>query len=164
MEKRSIRVIVILSIIAAVLSFGSCRKDIDMVAQELEIIENYLKKYDLDDKVPTESGMYYIETIEGTGAVPIAHDTVEVYYTGSFLSGEIFDSNHGSDPLVFPLGEGHVIPGWDEGLTYMKEGGHALLIIPSWMAYGQYGYNNIPGYSPLAFIVELEKVTPGPYH
>jgi FKBP-type peptidyl-prolyl cis-trans isomerase len=58
------------------------------------------------------------------------------------------------------LGEGQVIPGWEEGLLMMKEGGKAQLIIPSDLAYGQSQPNYpIPPYATLVFDVELIEVS-----
>lgn len=63
-------------------------------------------------------------------------------------------------PLEFPLGQGRVIPGWDEGIGMMKVGGEARLIIPSSIAYGPSGAGGIiKPYSTLIFDVELVDVT-----
>ena len=55
-----------------------------------------------------------------------------------------------------------LIAGFDEGITYMKEGGKATFLIPSKLAYGTSGYYTIPGYTPLLYDVQLVKVIPGP--
>jgi FKBP-type peptidyl-prolyl cis-trans isomerase FkpA len=45
----------------------------------------------------------------------------------------------------------------------MKEGGQALLLLPSNLAYGKSGYYPyIQGYTPLLFDVELVRVKAGP--
>ena len=58
------------------------------------------------DFVQKPSGLYYLETLAGTGTAPVAHDTVYVVYTGKFLNGTVFDTNVGGNQLVFPIGEG----------------------------------------------------------
>ncbi len=100
------------------------------------------------------------ETV-GSGAVAEAGDTVTVNYVGMLDNGTVFDAsaNHGQ-PFSFTLGVGQVIPGWDQGVAGMKEGGKRKLVIPSDLAYGA---NGIPGVIPanatLTFEVELVKVT-----
>jgi len=106
------------------------------------------------------SGLYYSDLIVGSGPAPVAHHAAYVIYTGKFLNGVVFDTNVGDpDTLTFPVGEGWLIPGMDEGITYMREGGKALLLIPSKLAYGTAGlYPDIPGDIPLLFEVNLVKV------
>ncbi|MCK5220950.1 MAG: FKBP-type peptidyl-prolyl cis-trans isomerase [Candidatus Aminicenantes bacterium] len=81
-------------------------------------------------------------------------DTVTVKYTGKLLDGSVFDNGIFS----FILGRGEVIPGFDQGIAFMKEGGKAQLIIPSNLAYGSTGQNTIPPYTTLLFNVEILKV------
>ena len=142
-----------LIIILLILSvFSSCKNKFD---KELELLQVYLDENNIDAE-PTQSGMYYIETLEGTGSLPDFGNTVTVHYEGKFLDGEVFDSSTDSgEPFSFTLGLGQVISGWDEGISYMKNGGKATLIIPSNLAYGADGRGSIPGYSTLIFDVEL---------
>ncbi|MCF6184979.1 MAG: FKBP-type peptidyl-prolyl cis-trans isomerase, partial [Bacteroidales bacterium] len=67
-----------------------------------------------------------------------------------------FDSSYDrNEPFEFTLGRGQVIKGWDEGISYMKKGGKATLIMPSSLAYGASGAGSIPPYTSLIFEVEL---------
>jgi FKBP-type peptidyl-prolyl cis-trans isomerase FkpA len=105
------------------------------------------------------------DTKVGTGAEAASGKEVQVHYTGWFYRpltknghGREFDSSRGrGEPLVFPLGVGKVIKGWDQGLVGMKVGGKRTLIIPSRLAYGKAGMGNgaIPPDSDLIFDVEL---------
>ena len=62
-------------------------------------------------------------------------------------------------PFSFALGRGMVIPGWDEGIALLKEGGKAFLFVPPALGYGEAGSPPvIPANSELIFYVELEKV------
>jgi FKBP-type peptidyl-prolyl cis-trans isomerase len=83
-----------------------------------------------------------------------------VHYTGWLLSCEQFDSSktHG-EPFIFPLGKGHVIRCWDEGLVGMKVGGVRKLTIPPEMGYGFRGVGDvIPPDSNLVFEIELTTI------
>lgn len=116
----------------------------------------YLKEHSITVE-PTESGLYYIETKKGSGKTPEPADTVQVHYTGYLLDGTKFDSSLDRDKVFeFPLGQGRVIPGWDEGIGMMRVGGKARLIIPSSLGYGERGAGQaIPPFSTLIFDVEL---------
>lgn len=109
----------------------------------------------------TASGLYYVITKEGSGAVPEAGKTVKVNYTGRTIDGNVFDSNldpkfQHVEPLEFMLGRGQVIPGWDEGIALLKKGSKGVFYIPSGLAYGSQSPNpNIPNNAILIFDVEL---------
>lgn len=94
----------------------------------------------------------------GTGAEAAIGSTVRVHYTGKLDNGTVFDTSVGKDPIEFVLGSGMVIPGWEQGLLGMKQGGKRLLIIPPHLGYGADDYGPIPGNSTLVFEVELVEV------
>jgi FKBP-type peptidyl-prolyl cis-trans isomerase FkpA len=100
------------------------------------------------------------DIVVGTGAEAKAGDTVTVDYTGWLTNGTKFDSSIGKMPLVFVLGVGQVIKGWDQGVAGMKVGGKRKLTIPPDLAYGAQGAGNgvIPPNTTLVFDVELLKV------
>jgi peptidylprolyl isomerase len=107
----------------------------------------------------TASGLQYVMVQEGTGRSASPGDTVEVHYTGWLRDGTKFDSSVERDePLMFILGQGMVIKGWDEGIALLKEGGKARLIIPPSLGYGDRAIGQIPSNSTLLFDVELVKV------
>ena len=72
----------------------------------------------------------------------------------------MFDSSDkAGKPIDFPMGQGAVIPGWDEGIALLNKGSKAILLIPSSLAYGTRGAGaDIPANSPLRFEVELVDV------
>jgi FKBP-type peptidyl-prolyl cis-trans isomerase FkpA len=106
----------------------------------------------------TDSGMVYQTVTEGTGASPVATDTVKVHYEGKLVDGTVFDSSRESgEPVTFPL-EG-VIPCWTEGVQKMKVGGTAKLVCPPELAYGDQGRPpTMPGGATLTFDVELLEI------
>ena len=102
------------------------------------------------------NGLRFIDELVGTGASPQAGQTVKVHYTGWLTNGNKFDSSvDRGQPFDFPLGQGRVIKGWDEGVATMKIGGKRRLIIPSDLAYGPRGQGPIPAGATLIFDVEL---------
>jgi len=109
----------------------------------------------------TPSGLQFIDTTVGTGAEATVGALVSVHYTGwlytNGVKGAKFDSSKDrNDPFDFPLGAGHVIKGWDEGVQGMKVGGARTLVIPPELGYGARGAGGvIPPNATLMFDVEL---------
>jgi peptidylprolyl isomerase len=109
----------------------------------------------------TPSGLTYIITRKGTGKQPKAGDTVLVHYTGLLTNGVKFDSSlDRNEPIAFPLGAGRVIKGWDEGVSKLRVGDQATLIIPPHLGYGTRGAGGgvIPPDATLVFIIEVVDV------
>src|SRR2546423_5956620 len=102
-------------------------------------------------------GLGSLDLFVGTGPQPRRGDSVGVLYTGGLETGKKFDPSHDRrEPLVFPVGRGHVIKGWDEGVGSMKVGGKRKLVIPADLAYGDRGAGGlIPPGATLIFEVEL---------
>ncbi len=88
------------------------------------------------------SGVYYAITTPGAGANAAAGQKVQMKYTGKTLAGVAFDSNtdpafgHVS-PFEFTVGTGQVIPGWEQGIPMFNKGAKGILLIPSYLAYGE---------------------------
>ena len=108
-----------------------------------------------------DSGLRYQIIQEGTGQQPVAGQTVSVHYKGQLLDGTVFDSSYKRQkPLDCVLGQGQVIPGWDEGVSLLKVGDKARFVIPSDLAYGSRGAGGvIPPNAALIFDVELVTVS-----
>ena len=97
----------------------------------------------------------------GDGPEAKATDTVSVHYRGTLKDGTEFDSSLARPkPLVFVLGSGRVIKGWDLGIAGMKVGGLRKLTIPADLAYGERARGKIPANADLTFTVELMAVKP----
>jgi peptidylprolyl isomerase len=96
----------------------------------------------------------------GTGKTAKPGDKVSVQYVGvSYTNGRQFDASWDrGQPFEFTLGNGDVIPGWDQGVAGMKEGGRRMLIIPPDLAYGPQGQGPIGPNETLIFVIDLLKV------
>lgn len=135
-----------------------------------ELTNLVLERYEKAEK--KQSGLFYINILEGTGAKADFGKRVFVNYMVTDTAGRIFDTNveevakkggiyrervHYA-PFDFILGDDGLISGWTEGISYMRAGGHAKLIVPSSLAYGELGYHNIQPNTPLIFDIYLLKV------
>ncbi len=112
--------------------------------------------------VTTDSGLRYKDSVVGSGDEATKGKNVSVHYTGWLLGandekGAKFDSSADrGTPFSFPLGAGHVIAGWDQGVQGMKVGGKRTLYIPAKLGYGARGAGAaIPPNADLVFDVEL---------
>ena len=101
------------------------------------------------------------DIVKGKGKRAKKGDDVTVQYVGvAYSTGEQFDASwDAGQPFPFKLGAGMVIPGWDEGVAGMREGGRRMLTIPPDLAYGAAGAP--PSIGPnetLIFIVDMVKI------
>jgi peptidylprolyl isomerase len=118
-------------------------------------------------KIPKSSGappktLKVEDVIEGNGPAAKTGDKLSVRYVGVLYgSNKEFDASwdRGKAPFQLTLGEGQVIPGWDQGLIGMKVGGRRRLTIPPDLAYGPQGQPpKIPANSTLVFDIDLTKI------
>jgi peptidyl-prolyl cis-trans isomerase A (cyclophilin A) len=92
----------------------------------------------------TSSGLRYEIQKEGEGNKIVPGDQVAVHYRGMLADGQVFDdSEHRGQPISFKVGEGRIIPGWEEGIQLLKKGAEARLVIPPELAYGSQGAGGV---------------------
>ena len=121
----------------------------EQLSTDIAIIDEFLAGEGLD-AVATDEGIRYVILEQGDGPLPETGQKVRVNYTGTMLTGEMFDSNDSEEakkgnvyndartyePFEFALGAGQVIEGWDIGFGLLNVGTKARLFIPSPLAYG----------------------------
>src|SRR5487761_1441514 len=110
---------------------------------------------------PAPTELTIEDEIAGSGDEATQGRTVEVHYVGiSWSDGNQFDASWDRDETFsFPLGAGHVIPGWDKGVEGMREGGRRKMTIPPSLGYGASGAGGvIKPNETLVFVVDLISV------
>jgi peptidylprolyl isomerase len=101
---------------------------------------------------PTE--LVIEDVIVGTGREASLDSTVTVHYTlMAWSNGQVLESSWGQGPATFPLS--NLIPGWQEGIPGMKEGGRRLLVIPPDKGYGPAGQGSVGPNETLVFAIDL---------
>lgn len=163
MENKTLKIIQTVFLSMMILLIASCIETDKYEQQEETAIQDFLAlNPDLNFELKP-SGLYYLDVLVGSGLQAETHDTFYVKFTARYLGGGLFDTNVGTDDtLIYPVNEGWVIAGLDEGITYMREGGKSRMLIPSKLAFGSEGTWFIPGYTPLLFDVELVRLKKGP--
>lgn len=134
---------------------------INQRAKDDKTITDYLSAKGLTS-TKTESGLHIITLSPGVGLTPTKGNNVIVHYKAQFINADkpFINTYDKKVPFDFAIGWGLVIKGLDEGISTMKEGEKRLLLIPSYLAYGEKGQHNIvPADTPLLYEVELLKVT-----
>ncbi len=134
-------------------------KNAGLAQVELEAIAKYLNDNQISTE-PSQTGLYYIETLTGDGEFPISGDKVKVHYTLTTLTNDTIDSSvTRNQPLDFTIDQPGIIQGWHEAIKMMRVGGKALWLIPSQLAYGPQGRQPmIQPFTPLVFEVEFLEI------
>jgi len=132
--------------------------------RETKEVESYLAANHIQAQ-KTAKGVYYVIQNPGEGQQVDSGKQVAVRYTGKLMpSGKVFESNMTgpADAYKLVIGQGQVIPGWDDGLKLFKKGGKGTLYIPAYLAYdAQPGPGRKP-FENLVFDVQIEDVTDAP--
>jgi|GEM_PF-501112 len=161
---------IILPVLITMMVTGCLKDDWEEKARhEKEILETYLQNHNITEQQKTAGGIYFIEQVAGTGLTPRNGNFVVINFTGRYLEdGSIHETSYDSlkpewenadlysffvfGPLKFQFGNS--ITGINEGLSLMKEGGKAQLVIPSDRAFYDY--------KPLVYEIHLLKVIRNP--
>ncbi len=159
------------ALVVLAINIISCNPAKKYEEEERSLIADYIARNNIT-VAPDADGIYYIESDPGTGDLITVEDSVGVRYTGTFLSGEEFDSNlEAATPYRFRVNTPYLIEGWPKSIVKMRLGAKATILLPSSMAYGSTGfgtydyygnyYSIIPGYTPLLFELEVVELVRG---
>ncbi len=117
----------------------------------------------LDGAVTTDSGLQFLSKVEGEGATPQDGDLVTLHFSGTLADGTLFGDTYTADePITVIYGRGQLLPGWEEGVGLMKEGGEAQMVLPPELAFGEQGFGSIPPNAQVIIDVELLSVEAPP--
>jgi len=133
--------------------------DLKVIVELLEVKDRIVvEMWKVDSTLfkTTASGLKYVVITQGEGPAVEAGKVVTVHYSGFLLDGTMFDSSVERDePIQFVVGQGQVIPGWDEGMLLLKKGDKARFVIPPKLGYGEMVLEKIPVNSTLIFDTEV---------
>ena len=130
-----------------------------MVKTEDQHIEDLLSRYKWD-MTETGSGLRYMIYDKGEGEKAKKGRIAKVDYTIKNITGDIIYSSEEDGPLSFVIGNGEVISGLEEGILFLNVGDKAKFIIPSHLAFGLVGDDDlIPGKASLIYDIKLLELT-----
>lgn len=140
-----------------------CIVSLPISKSDTSSLETFLEKNNIT-ALQSKEGIFFVVEKEGDGDMPKAGDYLKINYIGKLLDGKVFDKSESGEPFVFQLGYRQVLPSWDLMLTRFKIGSKITLFVPSELAYGKSGSENIPPDAPLIFEIEVQGVlTPSEY-
>ncbi|MDO8392249.1 MAG: FKBP-type peptidyl-prolyl cis-trans isomerase [Actinomycetota bacterium] len=169
--RRSAPILLCLSLLAAVSACGDSDPKSDggdgstPVSGECGAVGTVYTKPEVTTPSATPTELVITDLTTGACSSPaVEGDTVVVHYVGvRSEDGTEFDNSYDrGETFEVQLGAGGVIPGWDQGLVGVQQGGRRQLDIPAELAYGDAGSGDViqPG-DALSFVVDVVAVLPG---
>ncbi|MCD6113069.1 MAG: FKBP-type peptidyl-prolyl cis-trans isomerase [Bacteroidales bacterium] len=125
--------------------------------EEKQLLQNYIKNNNIKVK-PLKSGMYFIEKQKGHGNRPDTGDIVKTHFSITLLDNTPIFSTYkkGKEPVEFVFGRKFDVEGFRQAISMMRPGGIATVIMPSKLAYGENGRDNlIPPFTPFIYHIKL---------
>ncbi len=134
---------------------------------DVKVIKKYFRVNDIDttDMLVTDAGIHYFKIRESNGEEIKSGDRVLVHYIGKFINKPTFEQSTTFDNS-YPRGTPFtvcvdarntscsVIEGWNQALKLMRTGEVYRFYIPSYIAYGRCGSQNILPNEVLSFEIE----------
>lgn len=159
---RVVRVLCLFLLIGSAGLVTGCMKT-EAPADYSAVDDATIQKYLADNKITTAqkqaSGVYYVPVVTNpTGAKVVIGKQALVLYTGTLLDGTVFAASSLRDnrPLALIVGQGIYPYGLEEGISLMRMGEKATLLIPSGRAYGPSGLGtSVPANAVVRFDIEV---------
>lgn len=108
------------------------------------------------DTITTSTGLRYLFTQRGTGAVPRRGDVIVLHGIGRLTDGkEFWNSRTDEEPFAYRMGYDPVIRGFGEGMTHVRQGDRVIMIMKPEIAYGVRGTDGVPPNARLVFDYEI---------
>jgi len=149
--KNKFRLLIIAGIV--LVSAVSCNLEKNLEKEEEAKIQEYVNYHLSLDYVKKASGLYYCDSITGSGDQVLTNDSVYFDFIMRFIDEWVIQDSC----YVTKIGDGELMPGLQEALLYMKDGGWSKIIVPSYLGFGNSGYS-FPAYTPLLFDLNITKV------
>ena len=114
-----------------------------------------------DTLMTTARGAQYKDLKPGTGTTAQIGDVVTIHFVGWIDSNgvqgkKIYNTRAQRKPVSFVVGTDKVMPGWNDGVIGMRQGGKRLVMLPPALAYGTREIENvIPANASLIFVIDL---------
>ncbi len=123
--------------------------------EESIVLQKYLEANNFTDK-PLESGLYFVNIRDGKGNTPQEGDILTINFKVMLMDGRVLHDSWQQQPVQFEFGKQFDTKGLVEGISMMRKGQVVHLIVPSSIAFGEYGRQGlIEPYSSLLYDVEL---------
>ncbi len=108
----------------------------EIYEEELGQIQEYIESNEIEaESYP--NGLYYVQVEEGDGDETNNSSHIKFHFTRKYLDGSIIETSKDGDPIDTYLNVNELVPGLEDGIRLMKEGGKAELIMPSKLAFGK---------------------------
>jgi FKBP-type peptidyl-prolyl cis-trans isomerase len=130
--------------------------------EEMVLIEKYIHEHKLKSKLIKKGDLYYMKLKDYGSEKVKAGDDISLSYTCTFLDGEVFDQVTTNDPVYVNLGTpDQLVQGFESALKEIGEKEEVMVIIPSYLAFGEDGSSNgqVPEKTPIIITATiLEKL------
>lgn len=125
------------------------------VKKEKAEIEDYIKRKKLNVET-SGTGLRYMITKSSEGKQAQAEMQATIEYRVELLDGTLCYSSEEQGPRTFIIDHDNVESGIHEGVKLLREGEHAIFILPSHLAFGLTGnHDKVPPATPLAYSIDL---------
>ncbi len=126
--------------------------------EDNELIENYIDSLDLNFK-KTSYGFWISNSGETTPTMAKSGDVIRYEYEVSTFNNEVVYSEEENGPQTILMGRTDIPRGIQMALQMIEKGDSAIVLLPSFLAYGGYGdRNKIMGNKPLIFKIQMLEI------